>query len=142
MTATTARNFIADSMRALCLLLACLYLLLPGVSQAGVPVTLYQSFAGNMNFVETGGTLRTQPNTGNSCAVTNSNSATLSGIPAGATITAAYLYWAGSGSTGDYNVTLDSSSLAADRTFTETFNFNGTNYDFFSGFEDVTTQVA
>lgn len=142
MTATTARNFIADSMHALCLLLACLFALLPGISQAGVPVTLYQSFAGNMNFVETGGTLRSQPNSGNSCAVTNSSSATLSGIPAGATITAAYLYWAGSGSTGDFSVTLDGSNLAADRTFTETFTAGGTSYDFFSGFEDVTTLVA
>lgn len=110
-------------------------------AEAGVPVTIYQSFAGNMNFTATGGTLRTQPNTGDACAVTNSNSATLSGIPVGATITAAYLYWAGSGSTPDYNVTLDGVAISADRTFTETFTL-GTDYDFFSGFEDVTAQVA
>ena len=109
---------------------------------AGVPVALYQSFAGNMSFVETGGTLRTQSNAGDSCAVTNSNSAVLSGIPAGSTITAAYLYWAGSGSTPDNNVNLDGAAISADRTFTETFNFGGTNYDFFSGFEDITSQVA
>jgi len=109
---------------------------------AGVPVTLYRTFAGDMNYTATGGTLRTQPNTGNACAVTNSGSATLGGLPAGSTITAAYLYWAGSGSTPDYNVTLDGLPISADRTFTETFNSGGTSYDFFSGFEDVTAQVA
>ena len=118
-------------------------LLVPWYSaQAGVPVTLYNSFAGNMNYTATGGTLRTQPNSGNACAVSNSGSATLSGIPVGATITAAYLYWAGSGSTADNNVTLDGVAISADRSFAETFNYLGTNYDFFSGFEDVTAQVA
>ncbi|MDX1696932.1 MAG: hypothetical protein R3308_01530, partial [Thiohalobacterales bacterium] len=111
-------------------------------AMAGVPVTLYQSFAGDMDFTATGGSLRTQSNGGDACAVTISNSATLSGIPAGATITAAYLYWAGSGSTPDYNVTLDGVPVSADRTFTETFSSGGTDYDFFSGFEDVTAQVA
>jgi len=111
-------------------------------ANAGVPITLYQSFAGDLDYIATGGTLRTQPNTGNACAVTNSGSATLSGIPAGSTITAAYLYWAGSGSTPDNNVTFDGVAVSADRSFTETFTFGGTNYDFFSGFEDVTAQVA
>ncbi|MBT8122257.1 MAG: DUF11 domain-containing protein [Gammaproteobacteria bacterium] len=118
-------------------------LLLPWqAASAGVPITLYQSFAGDMNYVETGGTLRTQSNAGDSCAVTNSNSAVLSGIPAGSTITAAYLYWAGSGSTPDNNVSLDGVAISADRTFSETFTNGGTNYDFFSGFEDITSQVA
>ncbi|MBT8116928.1 MAG: DUF3344 domain-containing protein, partial [Gammaproteobacteria bacterium] len=118
-------------------------LLVTGQSaNAGVPISLYRSFAGDLDFVATGGTLRTQPNTGNACAVTNSGSATLSGIPAGSTITAAYLYWAGSGTTPDNNVTLDGGVISADRSFTETFTFGGTNYDFFSGFEDVTAQVA
>lgn len=115
-------------------------LLMPWHSaEAGVPVSLYQSYAGNMNFTATGGTLRTQSNTVNACTVTNSNSATLSGIPVGATITAAYLYWAGSGSTPDYNVTFDGVAVSADRTFTETFTLGRT---FFSGFKDVTAQVT
>ena len=110
-------------------------------AQAGTPVTLYQSYAGNLNYVVTGGTLRTQPNSGNACAVTNSNTAALNGIPAGATIRAAYLYWAGSGVTADNNVTLDASNISASRSFTETFVF-GSTYDFFSGFANVTAQVA
>ncbi len=108
-------------------------------AEAGVPVTIYQSFAGNMDFTATGGTLRTQSNTVNACTVTNSNSAALSGIPVGSTISAAYLYWAGSGSTPDYNVTFDGVAVSADRTFTETFTLGRT---FFSGFKNVTAQVA
>jgi uncharacterized repeat protein (TIGR01451 family) len=57
-------------------------------------------------------------------------------------VRAAYLYWAGSGSTPDTNVTLNGSSVTADRVFTATFPFNGTDYDFFSGFADVTSLVA
>ena len=77
--------------------------------------------AGNVDFVVTGGTLRTQPNTGNACAVTSSDSANLTGIPAGATIQAAYLYWAGSGPSADNTVRLNGSVRSADRTFTEAF---------------------
>ena len=110
-------------------------------AQAGTPVSLYQSFAGNINYVATGGSLRTQPNTGNACAVTNSGTAALSGIPAGASIRAAYLYWAGSGATPDNNITLDGTNLTAGRSFTETFIL-GSTYDFFSGFVDITAQVA
>ncbi len=110
-------------------------------AHAGTPVSLYRSIAGNLNYVATGGSLRTQPNTGNACAVTNSNTAALSGIPAGASIRAAYLYWAGSGATPDDNITLDGTNLTASRSFTETFIL-GSTYDFFSGFIDITTQVA
>ena len=45
-------------------------------AHAGTPISLYRSFAGNLNYVATGGSLRTQPNTGNACAVTNSNTQT------------------------------------------------------------------
>ena len=108
--------------------------------EAGVPVTTYQSFAGNMDFTATGGTLRSASNTVNACSLNASSSATLSGIPTnpGTVITAAYLYWAGSGATPDYTVTFDGTSVTADRTFTETFTLGRT---FFSGFKDVTAQV-
>ena len=72
-----------------------LWLLAPNTS--ATPIALQQSFAGNLDFVVTGGTLRTQSNAGNACAVTNGTvNASLSGIPVGATIRAAYLYWGGS----------------------------------------------
>lgn len=100
------------------------------------------TFAGNMDFAVTGGTLRTQPNTGNACAVTNSDSAALTGIPVGATVVAAYLYWAGSGPTADLNVTFAGASVSADRSFADAYTAGGLNLDFFSGFADVTSRVT
>ena len=131
-------------------LMSVIVLLTAEIGQAGTPITLYRSFAGNLDYVGTGGTLRKQPNTVDACAVTTASSGTLSGLPAGASIRAAYLYWAGSFSTAfgstrttpDYTVTFEGQNTAADRTFTETFAYNGTDYDFFSGFADVTTIVA
>ncbi|MEM1231598.1 MAG: hypothetical protein AAGI15_13735, partial [Pseudomonadota bacterium] len=99
-------------------------------------------FAGNLDFTVTGGTLRTESNSGNSCAVTNSSSSTLNGVPPGATVTAAYLYWAGSGSTTDTVVRFQSSVVSASRSFSETFNFGTLSFDFFSGFADVTGLVS
>ena len=58
-----------------------------------VPVTAPQRFTGKVNFVTTGGSLRRQSNTGNACDVGNSSTAALTGIPAGTTVVAAYLYW-------------------------------------------------
>ncbi|MEZ5500320.1 MAG: hypothetical protein R3E77_12930 [Steroidobacteraceae bacterium] len=108
----------------------------------GTPITRAQRFTGNINFVTTGGSLRTQPNTGDSCAVGTTNTAALTGIPAGTSIRAAYLYWGGSGATIDSNVTLNGSAVAAQRTFTAIFNTGGTNYPYFGGVADVTTRVT
>jgi uncharacterized repeat protein (TIGR01451 family) len=114
-------------------------------SHAGTPISLYRTFAGNLNYVTTGGTFRTASNTaynGSACALTSGPiSANLSGIPAGSNIRAAYLYWAGSGSTPDYDITFNGNNLSADRTFTENFD-NGNSYDFFSGYRDVTSYVT
>ena len=113
---------------------------------AGTPIALYRSYAGNIQYTGIAGTLRAQPNSGNSCALLSSSSAPLAGIPAGATVRGAFLYWAGSGSGVDATVTFSTpsgpTSITASRTFTETFSLSGTDYDFFSGFADVTAQVA
>lgn len=68
-----------------------------------VPVTLYQTFAGNVNYRSVGNTLRTYANNNFipafNCVMNDEatgSTATLT-IPAGSTITDAYLYWAGSG---------------------------------------------
>jgi len=110
-------------------------------AEAGVPVTQYQSFAGNINFVATGGTMLNA----DGCSVNASGGAALSGIPATATITAAYLYWAGSGDgvspANGFTINLDGAPVTADRTFTESINVFGVR-NFFSGFKDVTAQVA
>src|SRR6185503_13340641 len=129
-----------------CLLAAVLALALPQTAQAGTTVSLFTSFAGNINYVVTGNTLRTQGNTavgGNPCLVGTTSTGAVSGIPAGATITAAYLYWSGSG-TADYNVTLNGTAVTAavGRQYTDTFNNGGTdNLSFFSGAADVTSIV-
>ena len=110
-------------------------------AEAAVPVTQYQSFAGNINFVATGGTMLNA----DGCSVNASGGAALSGIPATATITAAYLYWAGSGDgvspANGFTINLDGAPVTADRTFTESINVFGVR-NFFSGFKDVTAQVA
>ena len=95
-----------------------------------------------MDYVVAGGSLRTQSNGGNACAVGTQDTAVLSGIPAGSTISAAYLYWAGSGPTPDNVVTLNGSTVNASRTFTETYVGGGLNLPFFSGFADVTSLVS
>lgn len=124
--------------------------LIGGTAFAGTPVTLYRSFAGNINYLGTAATLRTQPNSVNASTVVTSKSAVLSGIPSGAVIEAAYLYWVGSYSTDwgskrttpDYNITFESQNITADRTFTESYDYNGTVLDYFSGVKDVTSFVV
>jgi uncharacterized repeat protein (TIGR01451 family) len=128
----------------LALLLGCLLLaVLP--ARADTPVALSQTFRGNVNFT---GTEQTQRNQGDrkSCSVSNSNkklSAELKGIPNGATILSAQLYWAGSGAKPDYAVTFDGDSVTASakRQYVATTGAGGA-LAYFSGAADVTTQVA
>ena len=130
--------------------------LIPSAALAGTTPALFQSFAGNVNFVTTGNTLRAGDNTTNASASSllsglsgnpvsaGTSSETISGIPAGSTIVAAYLYWAGSGSTTDYTVTLNGTSVTApaNRQYTETYNAGGGDVlAFFSGAADVTSIV-
>lgn len=97
---------------------------------------------GRINYVATGGSLRSQPDTSNACSLNTTSSQALSGIPAGATIRAAYLYWGGSGSTVDSSVTLNGSAVSASRTFTSAYNNSGTMLYFFGGFADVTSRIS
>src|SRR5215831_12476625 len=104
-------------------------------------ITRFVRDTGHINFVTTGGSLRTADNDTNACAVGTSSSQMLSGIPAGTTIRKAYLYWGGSGTANDSSVTLNGSTVNASRTFTRTFN-NGTAFQFFGDFADVTGIVT
>ncbi len=108
-----------------------------------IPLTLYKRIHGFIDSTVTGGSLRTQPNKspGNPCLVGASSTAALSGIPVTATVVAGYLYWGGSGSTVDNQVTLDATGLTADRTWTAQYTLSGTKYDYFGGFKDVTAYV-
>lgn len=108
---------------------------------ADTAITLFDSWAGTVNFTGTQKTLRTNSNDVNACSVTTgSTSATLSGLPSTGTntILAAYLYWAGSSATPDYTVTFEGSSVTASRQYTST----NSGEAYFSGVADVTSVVA
>jgi trimeric autotransporter adhesin len=96
---------------------------------------------GNFNFTTTGGSLRAAPNVTNACTINTTSTQALNGIPAGRTVEKAYLYWGASGTTADTSVTLNGNAVNASRTFARTFN-NGTAYQYFGGFADVTTLVT
>ncbi len=132
---TLARRFLD---RVVCLYFATLFSVF-GVAQtasAATPITLLDRFVGHTNYVATGGSFRTQPNTVNACSTATSSTALVSGVPSGATIRAVYLYWVGSGPI-DSQVLLNGTPVTAERTDTAVFNFNGTAYNFFSGFAEI-----
>jgi uncharacterized repeat protein (TIGR01451 family) len=123
--------------------LALVLLLAGGAANAGTPITLSNSWAGRLNFTGTVATMRTSDNGHSPCSVVASTtelSATLAGIPAGAKILSARLYWAGSGSTVDDRVNFQNAEVVADRSYTTGTDIAGYNY--FSGAVDVTAQVT
>jgi uncharacterized repeat protein (TIGR01451 family) len=128
--------------RRLSLLWFCL-LLVAGAARAGTPITLSTSWAGRLNFTGTVATMRTSDNDHAPCSVVASTkelSATLAGIPAGAKVLSARLYWAGSGSSVDDRVNFQGAEVVADRSYTTGTDIAGYNY--FSGVVDVTAQVV
>jgi hypothetical protein len=123
-------------------LFALLLLALFGASPAfAQTISLYKRDTGNINFVTTGGSLRSAPNVTNACSINTTSTQNLSGIPATRTIRNAYLYWGASGNTADTSVTLNGTTVTASRTFARTFN-NGTAFNFFGAFADVTSLVG
>ena len=125
---------------ALLLVLAAVAAAAPALATPGISNT--KSLAGNINYVVAGGSLRTQPNGIDPCAVQASSSASVTGVPAGATIRAAYLYFIGDGDTPDYDVTFNGYSLSAATQYNDTLNFLGEDYHYFGGVIDVTAYVG
>lgn len=110
-------------------------------AHAGTTVELRESYAGNMSFVLTGGSFRLYANdqfNDSSCYTQSTSSNTLSGIPIGATIEKAYLYWAASGDSPDTQVTLNGNTITSDRMYTEAWD---ASRDFFNGVADITSLV-
>ena len=102
------------------------------------PLTLFRGFDGYMDYTSAAGTLRTQPNSVDPCAITTSSSSTLTApIPAGATIEAAYLYWAHSNANMDTQVTFEGTTVNADMVYTTSF----AGRSFYGMFSDVTSLV-
>jgi len=105
---------------------------------ANDPLTLFQEFDGYFDYSTTGGTLRTESNGGNACAITNSSSNTLvSPIPATATVERAYLYWAHSNTVRDPDVTFEGQNVSANYLYQTTL----TNRNFYGYVSDVTSIV-
>ncbi|WP_405383416.1 Calx-beta domain-containing protein [Maribacter sp. LLG6340-A2] len=105
---------------------------------ANVPLNLFRQFDGKYDYVSTGGTMRTQRNTGNPCAIqTTSSNQLVSDIPATGTIRAAYLYWAHSSFTRDEQVTFEGQTVNAGFVYQTT----NTNRNFFGYVSDVTALV-
>ncbi len=127
---------------ALAWLLGAVLLLGAAAARADTPISLFKSFAGNVNFTGTQKTLRSKANTSDPCSLVSGGAVTavLSGIPTGATVLNAQLYWAASGSTPDLAVVMDGVAVAAPGSRQYTTATVG--YDFFSGAADVTAQVV
>ncbi|WP_299129010.1 gliding motility-associated C-terminal domain-containing protein [uncultured Winogradskyella sp.] len=101
-------------------------------------ISLFQQFNGRYDYIAIGNTLNIAENgTFGPCDVLTSASADLV-LNADQTITAAYLYWAGSGS-GDFDITINDIPVSAERTFSDTLDETRT---FFAAFADVTDIVT
>lgn len=123
-----------------CLFWSLLFVLAsPAVLAFDIQSTPTRTYVGYINYVGTGNTLRTQSDAVDPCAVGTGSSATLSGVPAGATLEAVYLYWAASGQTTDFTVNFNGTTVTADIQYTEVVS---TTRSYFSGVEDVTSLVS
>jgi trimeric autotransporter adhesin len=122
-------------------LLACAFALFGARAAHAQAITRFVRDTGHINFVTTGGSLRSQDNNGNSCALNTTSTTALSGIPSGTTIRNAYLYWGGSGGSADTSVTLNGSPISATRTFSSTYTGVTPNLPFFGAFANVTSIV-
>lgn len=142
MTHSVATSAKGNARARLAAWLSVLGLLLISSWAGATPIARYARLTGNINYVATGGSLRTASNDVDGCAIGASSTQALSGIPVGAGIVAAYLYWGGSGATPDGNVTLNGSGVTASRIFTTTFALAGTNFPYFGGFADVTSRIS
>lgn len=101
-------------------------------------VTLMNQFNGRYDFTFFGNTLNPNENgPGAPCSILTNSASTLT-LDASDTIEAAYLYWAGSG-TGDFDISLNGTAIAASRRFALTQPSSG--LPFFSAFANITSQV-
>ncbi len=122
------------------------------------PVTLFKTYSGSLSYRAVGNTLRTTYNEDaptplacNFVATGTGSSATLT-LPVGATVTAAYLYWAGSGDdtlghvddTVSFGITGSETAITAppSQIFLIDNVGNANDKDYFAAYRDVTTLVT
>lgn len=107
------------------------------IQQFGQDIELYQQFNGRYDYTATGNTLNEIENGSSSiCTILTSSSATLT-LNSNQNITAAYLYWAGSG-TGDLEILVNTIPITAQRVFSDALDETRV---FFAAFADITTLV-
>ncbi|HEX9174266.1 MAG TPA: DUF6701 domain-containing protein [Telluria sp.] len=133
--------------RLAALWLSALLSLLAGGARADTPVTLFKSYAGNVNFVGTQESMRVRGNNKDPCAVVSSTTeltARLADLPAGAEVLSAQLYWAGSNvqAKADYRITFEGAELTAEAARQYFSPTVGDGSDYFGGAVDVTAQVS
>lgn len=145
----TVRRPRRTTLLALLGLCALASLALPAEAQQQTPIARAARYTGNINFVTSGGSLRSQDNSGNACALSTTRTQTLSGIPPGRTVLAAWLYWGGSATSDaggtiqvDGQVTLNGATVTASRTFTAAYDNAGTLLRYFGAVADVTSRVS
>lgn len=103
-------------------------------------VTLYEQFNGRYDYHAIGNTLNTlENNTTSICEILTTSSASLN-LEDTQTVVAAYLYWAGSGE-GDLEISLNGTTVTAERTFAYTLITGSLVLPFFAAFADVTSFV-
>ena len=126
------------------------------LAEGYVPVLLYETYSGAMSYRAIGNSLRTNPSPANltvdpnvDCSMVNFATGTTAdlAIPVGATITAAYLYWAGSGTSAqaDSQVSFgpDGNEVAvvANNIFMAE-GLTAVEADFFAGYAEVSSLIS
>lgn len=115
-----------------------IFILIISLHSIAQDIQLFQQFNGRVDYTAFGNTLNEIENgPANACTILTSSSANFS-LETDQTILAAYLYWAGSG-VGDLNVTLNGTSITAQRTFSSFLP--SANLDYFAAFADITSQI-
>ena len=105
---------------------------------ANDPLSIFKQFDGDFDYTTTGGSLRTESNNGNACAIQATSSNTLtSPIPNTGNVEAAYLYWAHSSAVRDDMVTFEGQNVNAGFVYQTTL----TNRNFYGYVSDVTDIV-
>ena len=121
------------------------------------PVVLYETYAGNMSYRSIGASLRNQPSDIDlsvdpslDCSLADPVVGTTAplAIPAGSTITAAYLYWGGSGTQAqaDNQITFGlagtpGSTVVAEQVFMAT-GLSDVSADFFAAYAEVSSLIT
>ncbi|MFY8068884.1 MAG: gliding motility-associated C-terminal domain-containing protein [Flavobacterium sp.] len=106
----------------------------------GQDISLFEQINGRYDFTFIGNTMNSAENNPTFGYVTSSTSSAELNLSPSDNIIRAYLYWAGSGD-GDFNVSLNGSSIVADRTFTHSRFFSPNTFTYFSAFKDITSFV-